>query len=104
MSKEEMRETCEGLTEDYEALKRYCEITEKGEITQLRGIIEAAFGHCDDTARQRVNHLAYTKVIIVSGKHWRFNQNGHNEQSKQIELLKSIRENPENNGHKKESE
>ena len=92
MSKAEMRETCAGVAEDYNVLGRYCEITKRGEVSALQGIIEAVFGHCDDTARKRVNYLVKTKTIIVYGKFWKFNEAGRIELQKSMDLVQSLRD------------
>lgn len=92
MSKAEMRETCAGVSEDYAVIDRYCQITKQGKISTLRGTIEAAFGHCGDTARERVNHLVTTETIIVYGKFWKYNDKGSIELQNSMRLIQSIRD------------
>lgn len=96
-SKDENKDICDGISEDYAVLKQYVKITMKGEVTALRAVIESAFGHCDDTARKRVNHLVNSKTIIINGKFWKFNETGSTQMSEQVNLLKSLRDYPEAN-------
>lgn len=92
MSEDSMQSICGIMIGDYSAIARYCAITKKGELTALRSVIEGAFGHSDDTARQRVNYLINAKIIIPIGKSWKYNAEGNKEALDNMELLKSLRD------------
>lgn len=92
MSEDSMQGICSAMVGDYAAIARYCEITNKGELTTLRSVIEGAFGHSDDTARQRVNYLINSKIIILCGKSWKYNTEGNKTALENMELLRSLRD------------
>jgi hypothetical protein len=94
MSEDSMQGICSAMVADYAAISRYCELKKQGELNTLRSVIEGAFGHSDDTARQRVNYLLNAKIIILHGKGWKFNTTGKKDAIDNMDLLKSLRDNP----------
>lgn len=96
MSEDSMQGICSAMVADYAAITRYCETKRQGELSTLRSIIEGAFGHSDDTARDRISYLVNAKIIIIHGsKQWKFNAIGQQETIENIALLKSLRDSGE---------
>lgn len=95
---QDMRSTCQAITDDLAAIKRYVEIEKEGDMDFLYAVIQNAFGHKEDTTLSRIRSLTKASVIIVNGKRWRYNPNADKHLNEKLVLMNKIRSNPIESG------
>lgn len=72
MSEKEMNRLSEAMKHGYNGLIRFAEITKKGNIDEFQSNIAYAFGLSWRTAKERIDFLKASKIIIVEGKLWKW--------------------------------